>query len=512
MESKSFELSGKDIGPRTLDAIVQAARSGHPILLDCSSARFREHVIWENVEFAELNAEGCKFERGFKMIGCTVNGDAQFGEMTSPSVVVERCTFDGLALWQGATVKGFDVRATSFEGYTSFDRFQAERLSVRATRFMTEARFRAVTSRDIATFKQVTFSAVVSLHNARSENLRFRGCDFFGAVQLHGARAMSELELTGCVFRDCRRLELSAGNLCEMKETRFEQPVTVISNSPALRTESTSFERGLDLSLAGASTLSLTETTIEGLSLISTEPGSGQLARLETIRKSRLSGLTLERLDLSVCRFGEAHALDDLLIRGPGQLLSAPRSVKWLGQREVIADECDYRFQAEERHPNGIPRWSRSPARDPAPRPHEIAETYRSLRRGREIRRDEPGATDFYYGEMEMRRRSGPAIDRVLLAAYWGASGYGTRFSRAATTYIAFVALAAAALCRWGVDKPTSFGAGLRFILASTTIFEKAPVAVRLTAGGTYLQFAARVFGPALFGLMILTLRARVKR
>jgi hypothetical protein len=47
--------------------------------------------------------------------------------------------------------------------------------------------------------------------------------------------------------------------------------------------------------------------------------------------------------------------------------------------------------------------------------PGQIAGLYRALRKGREDVKDEPGAADFYYGEMEMRRharqaRSDPAL------------------------------------------------------------------------------------------------------
>jgi hypothetical protein len=43
--------------------------------------------------------------------------------------------------------------------------------------------------------------------------------------------------------------------------------------------------------------------------------------------------------------------------------------------------------------------------------PGQIAGLYRALRKGREDLKDEPGAADFYYGEMEMRRRARPAGD-----------------------------------------------------------------------------------------------------
>ena len=36
--------------------------------------------------------------------------------------------------------------------------------------------------------------------------------------------------------------------------------------------------------------------------------------------------------------------------------------------------------------------------------PAQIADVYRSLRTSVEVRCNEPGAADFYYGEMEMRR------------------------------------------------------------------------------------------------------------
>jgi Luciferase-like monooxygenase len=41
--------------------------------------------------------------------------------------------------------------------------------------------------------------------------------------------------------------------------------------------------------------------------------------------------------------------------------------------------------------------------------PREIATIYRALRKGREDNKDEPGAADFYYGEMEMRRHDPPS-------------------------------------------------------------------------------------------------------
>lgn len=53
---------------------------------------------------------------------------------------------------------------------------------------------------------------------------------------------------------------------------------------------------------------------------------------------------------------------------------------------------------------------------------------------------DEPGAADFYYGEMEMRRNSTatPAWERVILFLYWLLSGYALRASRALLALVTY--------------------------------------------------------------------------
>jgi hypothetical protein len=57
----------------------------------------------------------------------------------------------------------------------------------------------------------------------------------------------------------------------------------------------------------------------------------------------------------------------------------------------------------------------------------QLAGLYRALRKAREDAKDEPGAVDFYYGEMEMRRyasrgRTGGAsrrqVERGVLTAF----------------------------------------------------------------------------------------------
>lgn len=63
---------------------------------------------------------------------------------------------------------------------------------------------------------------------------------------------------------------------------------------------------------------------------------------------------------------------------------------------------------------------------------HHIERLYRELKQNYEDRRDYERASDFHYGEKEMRRRN-PQTSwglRVLLSIYWLLSGYGERYVR----------------------------------------------------------------------------------
>jgi hypothetical protein len=73
------------------------------------------------------------------------------------------------------------------------------------------------------------------------------------------------------------------------------------------------------------------------------------------------------------------------------------------------------------------------------------------LRKSREDRKNEPGAADFYYGEMEMRRHSARFWDRFIITLYWALSGYGLRASRALGALLALAAITVALLVTCGL-------------------------------------------------------------
>jgi hypothetical protein len=133
--------------------------------------------------------------------------------------------------------------------------------------------------------------------------------------------------------------------------------------------------------------------------------------------------------------------------------------------------------------------------------------------RPREDNKDEPGAADFYYGEMEMRRLDDtkPRTERAVLWLYWLVSGYGLRASRALLSLLATVLLFAALLYAWGFPSRESLLDSVTFSAESTTSLLRAPERP-LTVAGEWLQIGLRLLGPLFFGLALLSLRGRVKR
>jgi hypothetical protein len=117
---------------------------------------------------------------------------------------------------------------------------------------------------------------------------------------------------------------------------------------------------------------------------------------------------------------------------------------------------------------------------------------YRALRKGREDTKDEPGAADFYYGEMEMRRlarrpvnpigagRIGAAsrgrVERWILTAYWLV--YGLRAWRAVAGLAVVTALFAVAFHFVGLavpPRPVSYWTSLLYAFRAVRDYERLP-------------------------------------
>jgi hypothetical protein len=295
--------------------------------------------------------------------------------------------------------------------------------------------------------------------------------------------------------------------------------------------------------------------------------------RLFSLRGVDTSNLSLSGVDLRACRFADAYHLDQLRIQGARPFTETPRGWR-LGRvggqglplwrwtkRQTLAEE--HRWHAELPLPNSphgrphpkragwypsycqVPTWVESASQQlgsQKPTPDRVALLYRALRKGREDAKDEPGAADFYYGEMEMRRHAAShgSVERLLLTMYWLVSGYALRAWRAFAALLLVVVLAAVIFATVGfassasprfvpvkvsdsgtllyaeqqVQRPSfwqEFPGALSYSAETATSVLRGADR-RVTSIGQWTQSVLRWVGPVLFGLALLSLRGRVKR
>jgi hypothetical protein len=247
----------------------------------------------------------------------------------------------------------------------------------------------------------------------------------------------------------------------------------------------------------------------------------GGRPRVVSVRRAKVGTLVLSDADLRGCRFVKAHNLDGLRLEGDVEFAHQPDSW-WWARRRVLAEEHEWRLthgslRAQEGwygvHVRPPARFLRgNPEVENALDASSIAAIYRDLRKGREDSKDEPGAADFYYGEMKMRRFDITKPRRTphplaLLARLRLRTPCEPRAARPGRDR----ARVRSPLYAWGFPSQRSFLDALTFSAESTTSLFHPPER-ELTLAGEWLQIGLRLLGPFFFGLALLSLRGRVKR
>ncbi|MFF3350967.1 hypothetical protein [Streptomyces sp. NPDC002779] len=273
--------------------------------------------------------------------------------------------------------------------------------------------------------------------------------------------------------------------------------------------------------------------------------------RLASLRGVDAAHLVLADVDLSGCLFTGTVHLDQLRLEGTCSFDKVPPGThrqRWrpirLTQRRTLAEEHHWRAS----QPTAVPGWNVAVLGAGRVGPAQLAPHYRALRKAFEDGKNEPGAADFYYGEMEMRRhdRTGTTrAERGLLHGYWMLSGYGLRASRALGWLAAAMLVTIVLLMGFGLprDSPKQEATGTVPLGGGKVTFEidkanpKNPTRERLTGerfekalnvtlnsvvfrssgqdlttAGSYIEMASRVTEPVLLGLAVLAIRNRVKR
>jgi uncharacterized protein YjbI with pentapeptide repeats len=450
-----------------------------------SDSSFESDVDFTGLQFGTARFTNCKF-----------SGDALFNDSEfTGDAIFQDCVFDGQALFWGCQFEddGF-FKSSRFTGRAVFQNslFNGDGLFI-GDRFDGDANFNACKFK-AASFNGNQFAGFTQILGAEFggaayfEQCRFGGPAHFGRSEFARDAHFGRMQLDGhdlsfdhAVCHDTLyldRVKLTAptkvvvprGTRVSLEESTLSQPLTVVTHPQEQRA---SFDD------APTQLVSLQNVTLEAPLLLG---------------DTGLDYLRITTVD-------------------PGWPVRR--------RRRIIADELPLLDgsgpdESDTHHP-----------KQDAPHPKQVEAIYRQLRAALEASKAAPAAADFYYGEMEMRRRScaRPSFDRTLLALYKCTSGYGLRASRALLTYL-LVLLGTTLLLRretdWFVASPTAAAGSSGLSFTSTwdvfAIAARSSVSVLsantngLTAAGTILFIVLRLVGPATIALTILAVRAKVQR
>jgi len=517
------------------------------------------HARFDGARFAgDARFMQAQFSEGANFLGAQFSGlayfnSAQFGEQANfggasfhgpASFCAAR--FDAEALFLGARFSANTGTSRSYwrAGATFFNHGA----------FFTEAQFCRH-----AAFDRAQFSGPAGFDHAEFEaEAQFTGVQFgplasFVEAQFKGPEWVGPLSAAGevvfdkAVFDKTVQVEIAAAALTTVRTT-FRAGATIRARFAAIAMDGAVFAD--PVTLAAAPQLALQPSTPTGLFTSRNDDQDNQAPwaldetalqackldprpRVISLRGVDVADLVLTDIDLGPCLFAGAHHLDQLRLEGPKAFADAPRGLNtgwawppvwWWTRRQTLAEER--RWRGTRRKHNGWGRPAGQPPEWLAARtgqppallaPERVSALYRALRKAHEDSKHEPGAADFYYGEMEMRRHAGstPWGERVILSAYWFTSGYGLRGLRALGCLAAVVLLLGVLFQHLGFDhaRPPLW-ASLLYTAQSTLSLETRlrSLPQALTWQGEVLRIVLRVTGPVLLGLALLSIRNRVKR
>lgn len=429
-----------------------------------------------------------------------------------------------------------DVRDTRISG-ERLQRLLAPYAMPNGRRVVSAVDFRGVEFTGHAKFDGVTFN----------ETARFRDARFLGDTGFTEALFLKDADFSDALFERSRKLgPLVVRERLLLDEALFAERITIDAVAEVLSARGAKFAAGVhlrvrkaeigldDVDFARASTITGVTPAWPGESLpdgrLPGTPKEVDQPRLITLRGSQVGTVSLSNVDLRACRYLGAHGLASLRIESSCRWPTTPETW-WFVDRETIAEEHVWRSRHGQRshdwnnRSTGPPAWLEERDGRSVIGARQIASIYRALRKAREDEKDEPGAIDLYYGEMEMRRlgpreengtRVDPRarVDHAILATYWLLAGYGLKAGRALFTLVALILMMSFGLQTWGFESDPRYVRALLHSVESTSSLLRTPATAGLEAtyAGEVMQIVLRLLGPILLGLAFLAVRARVKR
>jgi uncharacterized protein YjbI with pentapeptide repeats len=484
-------------------------------------ARFKQRAIFSQVEFKDRAwFSETRFEKDAQFSGAQFHEEARFfeGRFRAATQFAD-ATFHQSVFFSG----------TNFEGPTSFlGATFAEWIGLDGVQFEDEALFiRSLFEQD------VTLGPLVA-----ASNLYFHQARFVGSVRIECTKCV--LACPGARFDQAAIFTLGDVRLF-LENAIFGDQATVLAAFSA-----SAMTRAKD------SSPSPHEPMVNALAT------NSRLPRLITIAGVDASRLTLTGIDLGACRFAGAYHLDELRMedcrfaRTPSGKLGWRWPPIWFWvRRAALAEEQAWRAGNNNRLAWSMPPMISANAQPAVLSAERIAALYRQLRKAHEDAKNEPGAADFYYGEMEMRRHadSTSSAERFILFLYWLVSGYGLRAIRALAALALLVSVTTLLLMGGGLPAaPTSTRMSGTLVTSNAepsriiAVLSEQPsylpplnqrwtiergqqafritlgaiafrdASQRLTTAGEWVTTTARIFGPVLLALAFLAIRGRVKR
>ncbi|MEW2570224.1 pentapeptide repeat-containing protein [Streptomyces sp. NPDC047070] len=576
-------LSGSAGPPILGDAVFEAAHFEG--VAHFTNAAFEGKAWFTKAKFAgPANFRFVSFSTAARFRGAHFSGKAQFDQVRfDQSARFENARFDHEASFTDAHFGGdtwfdkaafaspawferaeFDHRVrfpdTHFHEIVQFDdaKFHGETHFSRG-HFHQEASFDQVLVRGAASFEGAWFNGRAGFDQARfADDASFVDVRFNDAAQIGALICARTLNLSGAIFTLPVTLQIAAGELV-CARTQWESTATLQLRYARVNLTGAVLSAPLDVTAHPVPFTTHSGRAVDE-SLLASRDESVQVV---SVRGVDAAHLVLTDTDLSNCQFRGAFHLDQIRIEGRITFPKVPKGIRrrfgicaarW-SQRRTVAEEHYWRAQNADQasNPDGTAKrlWRTGPDHGDAartPDPDDVTAVYRQLRKAFEDSKNEPGAADFYYGEMEMRRHDRANTSRsecALLYGYWLLSGYGLRASRAAGWLIAAMIITVLFLMGLGLPQNSPRQGASGYVPAggghiTFTIdkddpqnpthdrftgerFEKAlnvtlnSVIFRssgqdLTTTGTYIEMGSRLLEPILLALAVLAVRGRIKR
>jgi hypothetical protein len=314
---------------------------------------------------------------------------------------------------------------------------------------------------------------------------------------------------------------LIADHSCDLSHAHFEARVKVDIEAEKLDLTGSQFSAGGHILVGNAEVL-LPRVIAGGALRVAGNTSGSKLAEVLDIQDSDTGSMSFAHVDMSRCVFYGAHGLGTVTIE-PTVRFANTTQIGYT-RRRYVADELEWRLNRGGfiargwKRPDTAIRAEISPGKkeDVATvlTASQVAGVYRNLRRSFEARADEPGAADFYYGEMEMRRHDDQTniAERAIIFLYWMVSGYGLRASRAFAWLFVLIGAGTYTMAKFGFEwgLPRTYREGFWFCLRAGIPGLHQPA--ELSTTGNCVEIAMTALSPVLFGLALLALRGRIKR